>query len=214
MDKPVSGRRREHALRGFSESDADPDPIQQFDKWYDEAVKAGLFDPSVMALATAGADGQPAVRLVLLKGFGARGFVFYTNYESRKGRELAANPRVAVSFCWGDLDRQVRIEGAVEQLGPAESDAYFQSRPRESQLGAWASQQSAVIPDRETLEERYRSAAARFANASVPRPPNWGGYRILPAMIEFWQGRVRRLHDRLRYTRRADGTWLLERLSP
>ena len=214
MDRPVSGRRREHALRGFSESDADPHPIRQFDKWYDDAVKAGLFDPSVMALATVGASGQPAVRMVLLKGFGARGFVFYTNYESRKGRELAANPRVAVTFCWGDLDRQVRIEGTVEPLSPAESDAYFQSRPRESQLGAWASQQSAVIADRRALEQHYEAAEERYADASVPRPPNWGGYRIVPTVLEFWQGRERRLHDRLCYRRRDDGSWLLERLSP
>jgi len=201
-------------LRGFSESDADPDPLRQFDSWYDAAVKAGLFDPSVMALATVGASGQPAVRMVLLKGFGPHGFVFYTNYESRKGRELAANPRVAVTFCWGDLDRQVRIEGTVERLSPAESDAYFQSRPRESQLGAWASQQSTVIPDRAALEARYQAVTERFTGAPVPRPPTWGGYRIMPAVIEFWQGRERRLHDRLRYARQDNGSWLLERLCP
>jgi pyridoxamine 5'-phosphate oxidase len=214
MDKPISGIHREHALRGLTESEANPDPLKQFDAWFDEAVKANLPDPSAMALATVGADGRPALRMVLLKGFGPRGFVFYTNYESRKGRELTKNPQVAASFWWDGLDRQVRIEGSVEPLTPEESDAYFQTRRRESQLAAWASRQSTVLENRVVLERQLKELAVQHQDKPVSRPPNWGGYRIHPSTIEFWQGRQHRLHDRLRYARQDDGSWLLERLSP
>jgi len=214
MDKPISGIRREHALRGFTESETDPDPLKQFDAWFDEAVKADLPDPSAMALATVGADGRPALRMVLLKGFGPRGFVFYTNYESRKGRELTRTPQVAACFWWDGLDRQVRIEGTVERLASEESDAYFQTRRRDSQLAAWASQQSTVLENRVVLERQLKEFAVEYEDKPVPRPPNWGGYRIHPNTIEFWQGCQHRLHDRLRYARQDDGSWLLERLSP
>jgi pyridoxamine 5'-phosphate oxidase len=214
MDKPISGIWRQHALRGFVESEADPDPLKQFDAWFDEAVKANLPDPSAMALATVGADRRPALRMVLLKGFGPRGFVFYTNYESRKGRELAENPQVAACFWWDGLDRQVRIEGSVEQLSPEESDAYFQTRRRESQLAAWASEQSTTLDSRATLERRFKELETQHKDKPVTRPPHWGGFRIRPTTIEFWQGRQQRLHDRLRYRRGDDGTWVLERLSP
>ena len=214
MDTPISGIRREHALRGFTESEADPDPLKQFDAWFDEAVKANLPQPDAMALATVGADGRPAVRMVLLKGFGPRGFVFYTNYESRKGRELAENPRVAACLWWEQLDRQVRIAGSVEKMPPEESDAYFQTRPRDSQLAAWTSRQSEAIDNRAVLELRLHELEAQYRDKPVPRPPHWGGYRITPTTIEFWQGRQQRLHDRLRYRRGEDGKWVLERLAP
>jgi pyridoxamine 5'-phosphate oxidase len=206
--------RREYMSRGLSESDLDPDPFQQFRAWYEEAVAAGLMEPNAMTLATATRDGRPSARMVLLKGFDADGFRFYTNYESRKGHELAENPWAALVLFWVELERQVRIEGRVMQSPPQESDAYFQSRPLGSQLGAWASHQSQVIPNREALERRMADLEAEYTGQSAPRPPYWGGYRVVPSVIEFWQGRPNRLHDRLRYQRRDDGTWLIERLSP
>jgi pyridoxamine 5'-phosphate oxidase len=214
MDKPFSGTRREHSQRGFTESVAKPNPLKQFDAWFDEAMRAGLPEADAMALATVASDGCPAVRMVLLKGSGPQGFVFYTNYESRKGRELTQNPRVAACFWWAGLDRQVRIEGVVEKLPEEESDAYFQTRPREAQLAAWASQQSSVLESPEVLGRRLREFDLQYCDQSVPRPPNWGGFRLIPARIEFWQGREQRLHDRLRYRRQDDGGWVLERLSP
>lgn len=214
MDQPVSGIRREYSARGFSEAAADPDPLKQFDMWFDEAVKCGLLDPSAMSLATVDAEGQPAVRTVLLKGFGARGFVFYTNYDSPKARALTANPRAAACFWWDAMDRQVRFEGAVERLSADESDAYFASRPREAQIAACASRQSQPIADRSALINRVRKLTAEFHGRDVSRPSNWGGFRIIPDMFEFWQGREQRLHDRIRYTRDADGAWVFERLCP
>jgi len=214
MDKPISGIRKEYSLRGFTEAEADPDPLKQFDAWFDEAVRCGLSEPNAMALATAGADGRPAVRMVLLKGFDSRGFVFYTNYESRKGRELTANAHAAACFWWDDVERQVRIEGTVEPITAEESDAYFQTRGRECQLAAWASKQSTVIASRAVLEHRLRELAARHGDQAVPRPPNWGGYCLCPGVVEFWQGRQQRLHDRVCYRRGDDGSWIIERLSP
>ncbi len=189
------------------------DPLQLFREWYEHAVAAGLPEPEAMALATATPDGAPAVRFVLLKGVDDRGVEFFTNYESRKGRELAANARAALAIYWKPLLRQVRLEGPVEVLESAESDAYFATRARGSRLGAWASRQSEPIPDREWLEARLREADARYPGDEIPRPPYWGGYRLLPEAVEFWEGRPNRLHDRLQY-RRDGGAWRTERLSP
>ena len=191
------------------------DPLVQFEAWYEHAVAAGLPDqPEAMALATTTPAGVPSVRFVLLKGIDERGVEFFGNYESRKGRELAANPRAALAVLWAPLLRQVRLEGTVERLTPEESDAYFATRPRGSRLGAWASAQSTPIPDREFLQARLAEADARYRGEDVPRPPYWGGYRLVPAAIEFWQGRADRLHDREAFTRGADGAWSSVRLSP
>jgi pyridoxamine 5'-phosphate oxidase len=198
---------------GLSEKDVAPDPFQQFRAWLGEATAARLAQPLGMTLATATPDGRPSARLVLLRGLDERGFAFFTNYESRKSRELDANPRAALTFYWAELERQVRIEGRVERLSPAESDAYFRTRPRGSQIGAVASPQSAVIADRAVLERRMEEVTARYAGKEVPRPAHWGGYRVLPDVIEFWQGGADRLHDRLGYRRTATG-WALERLAP
>ncbi|MDI3339999.1 MAG: pyridoxamine 5'-phosphate oxidase [Sphaerobacter sp.] len=206
--------RKEAMAPGLHEADLAPDPVVQFNRWLTEALARDIPEPNAMTLATATRDGIPAARVVLLRGFDERGFVFYTNYESQKGRELAENPRAALVFHWPALGRQVRITGTVERVSPEESDAYFRSRPHGSQLGAWASQQSAVIPSREVLEARLQEVEQRFASDEVPRPPFWGGYRVAPATIEFWQSRPNRLHDRLRYVRQPDGTWRIERLSP
>jgi pyridoxamine 5'-phosphate oxidase len=209
----LSRLRKEYARAGLRESDADRDPIEQFRRWFDEALAAILHEPNAMTLATATPDGRPSARIVLLKGFDERGFVFYTNFEGRKGEELAANPRAALVLYWGELERQVRIEGRVSRVPDEESDAYFEGRPRGSQLGAWASEQSRPARDRGVLEERLRELEAEYGDREVPRPPFWGGYRVEPEVIEFWQGRENRLHDRLRY-RRSDEGWKVERLQP
>jgi pyridoxamine 5'-phosphate oxidase len=195
------------------EADVDPDPVRQFGRWFEEAQRAGLRMPEAMALATATPDGCPSARMVLLKGFDDRGFVFYSGYESRKGRELTENPRAALLFYWDPLGRQVRVEGEVERLPPEESDAYFASRPRGSRLSAVASRQSEVVASRETLDARVAELAARLGDAAPERPEWWGGYRLAPDSFELWQHRDDRLHDRLRY-RRDDGGWILERLAP
>lgn len=206
--------RREYALAGLHERDLDPDPLRQFQKWFDEALAAELCEPNAMILATVAPDGQPSTRTVLMKGADARGFSFYTNYESRKARELAANPRAALTFPWHALERQVNITGRVSKLPREESETYFKIRPRGSRLGAWASRQSEAIAGREVLEERMAQFAARHPGEDIPLPPNWGGFVLAPATIEFWQGRPSRLHDRLRYSRQSDGSWKIERLSP
>ncbi|HEY7330576.1 MAG TPA: pyridoxamine 5'-phosphate oxidase [Gemmataceae bacterium] len=206
--------RKEYTWSDLYEADVAADPLRQFEKWFQEAIAAKLPEPNAMTLATTTPDGQPSARMVLLKGFDASGFTFFTNYESRKGRELATNPRAALLFFWAEFHRQVRIEGTVERVSEAESDTYFRSRPLGSRLGAWASAQSEVIASRAVLEERVREAMQRFPDGEVPCPPNWGGYRVVPLSIEFWQGRPDRLHDRLRYQRIQPSGWRIERLSP
>ena len=200
--------------QGLAEGDVDPDPVVQFGRWLGDAQAAGLVEPTATALATATADGRPSARMVLLRGVDQRGFVFYTNYESRKAAELAANPRAALVFWWGELQRQVRVEGRVERTSPEESAAYFATRPLGSRLSAWASPQSQVIPDRAVLERRVAELAAAYPGGDVPLPPFWGGYRLVHEVVELWHGRPNRLHDRLRYTRVPGGGWRIERLAP
>jgi pyridoxamine 5'-phosphate oxidase len=204
----------EEVRAGLVEADVDPDPVVQFGRWFDDAKAADLVEPSAMTLATATAEGVPSARMVLLRGVDQRGFVFYTNYESRKAAELAANPRAALVFWWGELQRQIRVEGPVERTSQQESAAYFRTRPPGSQLSAWASPQSRVIPGRAVLDERVAELAAGHPDGDIPLPPFWGGYRLVPEVVELWQGRPNRLHDRLRYTRSADGRWRIERLAP
>ena len=211
---PLTDLRREYASRALGEHDADADPIRQFTIWFDEALKSQLIDVNAMTLATASATGEPSARIVLLKGADENGFVFYTNYDSAKGRDLAANPRASLLFFWAELERQVRINGSVTKTTPAESDEYFHSRPKESQIGAASSNQSRPVPDRSHLEQRYAELAEKYKDSVVPRPASWGGYRVRPDTIEFWQGRKSRLHDRLLYTRNADGSWSRSRLEP
>ena len=206
--------RVDYALAVLDERDVAPDPLAQFHKWFAEARGAQLTEPNAMVLATVDADGRPSTRTVLLKALDATGFTFFTNYGSHKGRDMAANAEVAATFPWLDLQRQVHVYGRCEKATLDESEAYFQTRPYLSQLGAHVSEQSAVIPSRMWLEERMAEVAARFPEGRVPIPPNWGGYRIVPRVIEFWQGRRSRLHDRVRYTRDADDAWKIERLSP
>jgi pyridoxamine 5'-phosphate oxidase len=198
---------------GLSEEDAGDDPLRLFERWFRDARRAGLFLPESMILATSSPDAVPSARTMLLKGYDERGFRFFTNYESRKGQELAENDRAALVFLWGVLQRQVRVAGRVERLSEAESREYFATRPRGSRLGAWASNQSSVIPDRAALDARFREHEERFRGSEVPLPPYWGGYRLVPQRIEFWQGRANRLHDRLLFTREADG-WSVSRLAP
>ena len=206
--------RREYASRALDEKDADADPIQQFTRWFDEALQSQLIDVNAMTLATAGRKGEPSARIVLLKGADEHGFVFYTNYDSAKGRDLAENPRASLLFFWAELERQVRINGSVTKTTRAESEGYFHSRPIESQIGAASSNQSRPVASRSQLEQRYAELAAQYKDSIVPLPTTWGGYRVKPDTIEFWQGRKSRLHDRLRYTRQADGSWTRTRLAP
>ena len=209
----VADLRKEYTRAGLQEPDVDPDPVEQFRRWFDEALAANLHEPNAMTVATATPGGRPSARVVLLKGFDERGFVFYTNYEGRKGRELEENPRAALLFYWGELERQVRIEGPVSRVSEEDSDAYYASRPRGSRLGALASEQSRVVGSREVLEGRIRGLEAEYEGSDVSRPAFWGGYRVEPEVVEFWQGRENRLHDRIVY-RRDDGDWPIERLQP
>jgi pyridoxamine 5'-phosphate oxidase len=213
LPRDVADLRKEYTRAGLAESDVAADPIEQFRRWFDAALDAGLHEPNAMTVATATRDGRPSARVVLLKGFDERGLVFYTNYEGRKGREIEENPRAALLFYWGELERQVRVEGPVSRVPEEESDAYYASRPRGSRLGAWASEQSRTAEGRGVLEGRIRDLEAEYEGREVPRPPFWGGYRVEPEVVEFWQGRENRLHDRIVY-RRKDGGWEIQRLQP
>ncbi len=209
----IADIRTEYRRHSLSEQDVAADPMAQFTRWFDEAVNAAVVEPNAMCLATATPDAAPSARMVLLKGFDARGFVFYTDYRSRKGQELADNPRASLCFFWAELERQVRINGAVQRVSRAESDEYFQSRPLPSRVGAWTSHQSMVLIDRTALEQQLAANDARFAGGQVPLPEHWGGFRIIPEELEFWQGRESRLHDRIQFRRDA-GDWVKRRLSP
>jgi pyridoxamine 5'-phosphate oxidase len=209
-----SDLRVDYGKARLDESDAARDPIEQFLRWFEDARAAGIPEANAMTLATADPGGVPAARVVLLKGADGRGFSFYTNYDSRKGRELAANPRAALCFFWQPLERQVRIEGVVDRVGREESEAYFRGRPRQAQIGAWVSQQSRPITSRAELERLEAELQKKFGDGPVPLPEYWGGFRVVPHAIEFWQGRPSRLHDRLLYTRSGSGPWTIQRLSP
>ena len=209
-----AGFRHEYIGEGLRRRDLDPDPIKQFDVWFTAAVEAGIHDANAMALATATLDGKPSARVVLLKDFDESGFVFYTNYASEKGQQLEENPRAALVLYWMEVERQIRIEGPVEKTSREESEQYFHTRPAGAQLGAWASRQSEVIDGRRVLNARLEEMTERFAQGEIPLPPHWGGYRLKPERIEFWQGRPDRLHDRFRYTRQKDGSWQIDRLAP
>jgi len=214
LPRDPAASRYEHIGKGLRRSDLNPDPIKQFANWFTTAIETGIRDVNAMSLATAGQDAKPSVRIVLLKSFDEDGFVFFTNYESEKGKQLEANPYAALGFYWIELDRQIRISGKVDKTSREESQTYFHSRPVGSQLSAWASRQSAVLDGRRVLDARMEEMNERFADKRVPLPPHWGGYRLKPDNMEFWQGRSNRLHDRFRYTRQSDGSWLIERLAP
>jgi pyridoxamine 5'-phosphate oxidase len=205
--------RREYTLAGLRRADLDADPISQFQQWFAQAMQPEIVEPNAMTLATVAANGQPSTRIVLLKGVDQRGFSFFTNYESRKGRELAENPKASLTFFWAGLERQVYVGGTVSKLSREESEAYFAVRPLGSQRGAWVSKQSTVVANREYLEKRLGQVEAQFGE-KVPTPPYWGGYVLSPQAVEFWQGRPNRLHDRFRYTRQQSGVWSIDRLSP
>ncbi|MDN5698207.1 MAG: pyridoxamine 5'-phosphate oxidase [Rubrobacter sp.] len=214
MGEDAARLRREYVHSGLREEDLHPDPVEQFRRWFEAAIESGLREPNAMTLATADASGAPSARIVLLKGYDERGFVFYTSYTGRKAAELDENPRASVVFYWAELERQVRVEGDVSRVSGEESDAYFASRPEGSRIGAHVSEQSKVVSGRAVLEERQSRLERQYRGAEIPRPENWGGYRLAPRRIEFWQGRESRLHDRLLYTARDSGGWEITRLQP
>ena len=214
MSNNIADIRKDYKLQSFSEIDSLPDPFAQFGKWWKEALDAGVDEVNAMTLATASADGMPDARIVLLKGFDAAGFTFFTNYDSAKGAQLLENPRASLVFFWKELERQIRISGLVVMVSEAESDAYFNSRPEGSRIGAWASPQSQTIESREWLEENERKMREQFPDGMIGRPPHWGGYRVKPTRIEFWQGRPSRLHDRILYSLQTKGNWKIQRLAP
>ena len=210
----IADLRKEYMKETLSEHDVEKDPFQQFGKWWTEILETSADEANAMTLATATPEGLPTARIVLLKGYDRNGFVFFTNYESRKGKELLENPHACLLFFWGVLERQVRIEGICEKVSEEDSDSYFHSRPEGSRIGAWVSPQSQVIKGREVLDEKLSEISSKYADGSVPRPPHWGGYVVVPRVIEFWQGRPSRLHDRIRYSLDASGNWNIERLAP
>lgn len=210
----IADIRKDYKLKSLSENDVAADPIEQFGRWWNEAVQSELEEVNAMTLATTTANGRPAARIVLLKDYNEEGFVFFTNYDSHKGEEMKDNPHAALVFFWAALERQVRIEGTVEKVPAEESDAYFVSRPRGSRIGAWASPQSKVISNREVVEKNVTAMEQQFGEGDIPRPQHWGGYRVKPLLIEFWQGRPSRLHDRILYTADEAGKWKIERLAP
>jgi pyridoxamine 5'-phosphate oxidase len=214
MTKSIADLRVDYKRHSLSEQDVDRHPMQQFDRWWQEAMKSDIYEVNAMTLATASADGLPAARIVLLKDYSDAGFVFYTNYNSYKGQQLEENPRACLVFFWKELERQVRITGLIEKVSAAESDAYFTSRPVSSRIGAWASPQSQPIDSRKILEDKETELKQAFEGKEIPRPLHWGGYRVKPVTIEFWQGRPSRLHDRIQYTLEENGQWKIERLAP
>jgi pyridoxamine 5'-phosphate oxidase len=214
MNISIADLRLNYTLSGLSETDINSNPFEQFQLWFEQAVAAQIREPNAMTLATATTEGKPSARIVLLKGFDERGFVFYTNYDSLKGRQLIDNPYAALVFLWDDLERQVRIEGRVEKVNSEESDTYYYSRPFGSQLGAWVSNQSEIIASREVLEKRLEEFSTKYQSETIKRPSYWGGFRVIPAEIEFWQGRPNRLHDRLRYCQNDRRDWTIDRLAP
>jgi len=213
MNKRIADIRKEYSLHALTENDISEDAIDQFTRWWNDAIRSEIIEVNAMTLATSTVAGKPSARIVLLKGYNKRGFVFFTNYESRKGKELDENPKAALVFFWKEIERQVRIEGTVEKISAEENDEYFFSRPEGSRIGAWASPQSQVINNRQVLETNVEQYVSEFKN-SIPRPPHWGGYRVMPLRVEFWQGRMNRLHDRIQYTKIADGSWKVDRLAP
>ena len=214
MMQNIADIRKDYKLQTLLEGDVATNPITQFDKWWAEAVNSQLEEVNAMTLATVDATGMPSARIVLLKGYDKKGFVFFTNYQSHKGQQLEQNPHACLVFFWPALERQIRITGTVEKIAGVESDAYFLSRPAGSRIGAWASPQSSVITKREVIEDRSQEIEQQFNDGNIPRPPHWGGYIVKPVQIEFWQGRTSRLHDRIQYTLQKDDSWLIERLAP
>ncbi len=210
----IASIRKEYKLKSLDEAAAAGNAIKQFDQWWQDSINSEIDEVNAFTLATAAADGKPAARIVLLKGYDEKGFVFFTNYQSHKGQELATNPQGCMVFFWKELERQIRIEGSIEKISTEESDEYYFSRPLSSQVGAWASPQSSVIKNREVIEDSVKKYEAQFAGSSISRPPHWGGYRLQPQAIEFWQGRPSRLHDRLLYTLLENNEWKIERLAP
>jgi pyridoxamine 5'-phosphate oxidase len=214
MNKSIADIRRDYSHKSLSEKDADPHAIRQFEKWWMEAVSSHIDEVNAMTLATASVDGLPSARIVLLKEFSEKGFVFFTNYESYKAQQLAENPKACLVFFWKELERQVRITGLIQKISEKESDDYFHSRPESSRIGAWASPQSRVIESRHWLDEKFNELVNKMEGTEIQRPPQWGGYIVKPVVIEFWQGRPSRLHDRIQYTLEENGEWKIERLAP